>query len=1535
MQCSGHGTCLRDADCREGDTCSAYCICATGYTGSDCGKTLAEMASLRSLVATLVNAMVSVLTAVGFLFSCRVTSCSCMLLAQIAGNAKSAPTAANAAKQVFTLAGLVADNPDQLTAADRDNALTLANSLVDDIDPTDFTTLNMLLKTIGALSAQAALDAKTATVDVVQTRRLYEHLRNSVSAGSGYLKSADRSVSRGLAHSMVSSQNSTASDSALDTLWYHVMPAVHTSRRMASMGDWMVLSEEDRHATLRALEVHALEVLPRRLDDAVSSAGAAQAQTNSILDAVSTNSLRDVTPFEAPITLSSPHVDMALARGGGGQPTGIVDDSGLGVDIPLDPTYSWNAAGSSMDTVAKQWKSDPYSYLNVSTPALASVTSFEIKDSTTSATLDVQNRAVPVVLSLSLPGATDTTTFRCSFWDEYHQSWSGDGAIVLDFTVLDSGAVIAYCGSVHLSEFSGVFNPSFLNFPDPNMFLDVGMFASLFSLKNLVPVTVVFSMIGFFAVSWYLSYRQDHKMAQEIALLRRAHQLMFGEISGGFGRDKLHLDMSTEGRDMLKRMEASFLLSKSRGSMVLAIHYIVKLWWYKTRVNHSLLSIFIPPMDDMIVISRAQRVATLCVGVLANMMTAALFFNSAPATSTQVAIAGIISGFAMLPFTDTFPYLFEKINTYRSYTLDLKDSVAERIAAKRKEKEEKKEEMLQRVRAMYAASAMRLKEQFSDTLLSRKLRERREKVASPANTAPSESALSLPLSEASNAVHAVAPADVVKSPVSASTKKTKKLWMQAMASTRPNRLFVETDGLVVASPRRGSLPMTIPTPSGSGGGSDSATNRYAKHVGGLVSVPDLKERSPKLSALIQSVRRRQQERSVASVVPVSPPAPAEPLSTAGAMFASAMLKSPLRREAHERYPAVEDEPPSVFSYDVPKPKAKGANLAFKLVAGEMDNDVDDPEDISIAAVLARRRLPPVLVPGRGFATQTARPAVEAPRSTPAAPVATSVDAVAGVTLVEPFVEGDSQHQVDVPSLTVDTTAKAVLPEIPQRARGRVVLPALVQPPRLKVRLADGALDLTPNQQLAQGMGQSVGKRSVTWGASPAVPTNRIVPVDTALPEAAYALEVPAVPKAKLGRFVDEYDDSVEDMDAEETAEQLGASYRVTKAFSDIDALEELGRRMRAGGDASTIPPEYPSTEMGRHLAVSNFALRDYPQVPAEVAIFQPSLLTEAAVYRGMRLRDKLIRDQPEIHEKLTRKWPDRSTVPDSTPAPALMTVVKSVKASTAAASGFTGLVSQVTELNKTVTGREAEMAPHAVSPMASESVNPAVAVAPPEQPAPGPARPPDKMSVMMWAGLSMFGIVQAFLGIFTALFGVYMAATGTNQSLTVAIMGAAGIIVFSLGTYAFLRVREERVKAAKVAIVVSFVVELVAGICLFAFGFKGWETVLQACSIVQGGSILASGLGAVVVVLNRQRRLREVVEKDMLVQRQRDMFEHARYTPLERMRARKALNTLIFSFRSVLSSLSTGTRAVNACGLRCGFDLLQAHEVETPGDSHG
>ena len=61
IECSGHGTCNRDAaaPCRTGDTCVVSCVCASGYASSSCAITSDALQSAQALVTSFVAVLVS------------------------------------------------------------------------------------------------------------------------------------------------------------------------------------------------------------------------------------------------------------------------------------------------------------------------------------------------------------------------------------------------------------------------------------------------------------------------------------------------------------------------------------------------------------------------------------------------------------------------------------------------------------------------------------------------------------------------------------------------------------------------------------------------------------------------------------------------------------------------------------------------------------------------------------------------------------------------------------------------------------------------------------------------------------------------------------------------------------------------------------------------------------------------------------------------------------------------------------------------------------------------------------------------------------------------------------------------------------------------------------------------------------------------------------------------------------------------------------------------------------------------------------
>ena len=64
VECSDNGDCVREAGsngvCRDGEACSAVCVCHTNYTGSDCSLTAAEMAAAQATRALYLTSLVRV-----------------------------------------------------------------------------------------------------------------------------------------------------------------------------------------------------------------------------------------------------------------------------------------------------------------------------------------------------------------------------------------------------------------------------------------------------------------------------------------------------------------------------------------------------------------------------------------------------------------------------------------------------------------------------------------------------------------------------------------------------------------------------------------------------------------------------------------------------------------------------------------------------------------------------------------------------------------------------------------------------------------------------------------------------------------------------------------------------------------------------------------------------------------------------------------------------------------------------------------------------------------------------------------------------------------------------------------------------------------------------------------------------------------------------------------------------------------------------------------------------------------------------------
>ena len=88
-------------------------------------------------------------------------------------------------------------------------------------------------------------------------------------------------------------------------------------------------------------------------------------------------------------------------------------------------------------------------------------------------------------------------------------------------------------------------------------------------------------------------------------------------------RHATHVNQLTPHRTTLRELSLPFAppvscLQKSahRGVFVLTMHYLLYLWRYRIRRQNPVLSVFWPVPDDLLAITRPQRIACMCLELM-------------------------------------------------------------------------------------------------------------------------------------------------------------------------------------------------------------------------------------------------------------------------------------------------------------------------------------------------------------------------------------------------------------------------------------------------------------------------------------------------------------------------------------------------------------------------------------------------------------------------------------------------------------------------------------------------------------------------------------------------------------------------------------------------------------------------------------------------------------------------------------------------------------------------------------------------------
>ncbi len=105
-------------------------------------------------------------------------------------------------------------------------------------------------------------------------------------------------------------------------------------------------------------------------------------------------------------------------------------------------------------------------------------------------------------------------------------------------------------------------------------------------------------------------------------------------------------------------------MSAQHGSVILVIHYVLLAWWSEIRRGHSWVSSLFPTLDTAVSVTRAQRIAVLCLSILVNMAFSAVLLGLEPSYVSNTVASSIFASLEMFAVLTIFPILFRMANTY-------------------------------------------------------------------------------------------------------------------------------------------------------------------------------------------------------------------------------------------------------------------------------------------------------------------------------------------------------------------------------------------------------------------------------------------------------------------------------------------------------------------------------------------------------------------------------------------------------------------------------------------------------------------------------------------------------------------------------------------------------------------------------------------------------------------------------------------------------------------------------------------------------
>uniref|UniRef100_A0A7S1C6T6 PKD/REJ-like domain-containing protein n=1 Tax=Bicosoecida sp. CB-2014 TaxID=1486930 RepID=A0A7S1C6T6_9STRA len=640
QECSGHGECTRaNPRCKANQDCDALCLCDDGYGGSACALPTEQHEKATALREDMIAA-----------------GAEAALRMELG---KAAVDAQSSSLQLST------QSADQLTEGAMDSAMDLVDSL-------------------GIAGVADGLEATAAN-------NLAVVLSNLIKAVSQKLQLSEarrRRRRRRLLEQM----------------------EVHGPRHLRFLA---ALDHQD--AMERRMEE---EEAQDRMDEVGE-------QANTVVDGMLSS--REIGEESA--TATSEQLGMSAQRQDPRSGLNEMNDpNGNAIVFPpsLAEGLSW-VDNSGVDMTAMNWARDPGLPAPNADDLVSGITDITFRSHAGPA-IDISDLLDPICFTIPLrsslaegrlgqevegegsPEAGAATTAPvCSYFDEEREVWTQKGVAVLGIVQDEEGELFIKCGSRHLTSFSATTAVQSAVIYQPDPIGDIGLLEQALSPENLLSTIFILVIIVASLVCWCSFYRQEERRRDEYMLLTRLKFLRQGNLKPDkdprIGLKQLqassrhvvaaqalgmfsHHVMARPNTHMTfaQRMSTGATNTSARcGRCVHGCFSALETYWLMTKRFHKWVSTVAPPVQDRLLFTRPQRVATLAAGNLVAMAVHAYFLGRDPSNISQMLVVSVIASVCMLPSDVMFPAFFELVNSMQSRSSDYKKRL--RAAKEKRERE--------------------------------------------------------------------------------------------------------------------------------------------------------------------------------------------------------------------------------------------------------------------------------------------------------------------------------------------------------------------------------------------------------------------------------------------------------------------------------------------------------------------------------------------------------------------------------------------------------------------------------------------------------------------------------------------------------------------------------------------------------------------------------------------------------------------------------------------------------------------------------